>query len=76
MLKESAAEGAAIAGGVQVSGTVQGRFLPQDRECMASIAHPHLPVVSGDSCILHPLVAILLPLGRLKENEFVCLWCI
>lgn len=76
MLKGSAGDGAAVAGGVQVCTRVQGRFLPQQRESVASIANPHFWLVLGSSCSLHPLVAILVPLGRLKENEFVCLWCI
>lgn len=76
MSKGSAGDGAAVAGGVQVCARVQGRFLPQQRESVASTANPHFWVVLGSSCSLHPLVAILVPLGRLKENEFVCLWCI
>lgn len=50
-------------------------FLPQQRESVASIANLHFCVVSGSPCSLHPLVAILLPLGRMKRKEFVCLWC-
>lgn len=70
MSKGSAGDRAAVAGGVQVCARVQ---VPAPaEESVASITNPHFCVVSGSSCSFHPLVAILLPIGRLWRKRNSC----